>query len=114
MASTPISEEVCALLRELFDPEMTNTWGWGKTFQPTRLTVGPLGEDARAIVRCGALDVSYFGSASVVVDLVTGHVQCVAVDQKTPAERRWTLTPGASWWRRARACTTWPLTRHTS
>ena len=57
----------------------------GKDLQPTRLTVGRLGEDARAIVRCGALDVSYFGSASVVVDLVTGHVQCVAVDQKTPA-----------------------------
>ena len=114
MQSTPISEDVRTLVLELFDPEMTEVWGWGKTFQPTRLALGPLSEDVRAIVWCGALDVPYFGSATVAVDLVAETVQCWAVDQKTPAEKQWTLTPRDAWWRRARACTTWPIARRTS
>jgi len=31
MQKTPIHPEVQALLRELFDADMTRKWGWGET-----------------------------------------------------------------------------------
>jgi len=115
MSSSPIDEQVQALLLELFDTDMIEEWGWGQSFEPGRDTqTGLLSDEVIGLVLCGSLKIPYFGYSSVTVDLAAGTVICLAIDQKTPYEERWSLDPSPDWWERAKACPKWPVTKRTS
>jgi hypothetical protein len=93
------------LLLELFTDEMSSRWGWGKTLSPARGTKEVPAVD-RALVDAGGLDIPYF-CGWVTVNFKQSYVKCHAVDQKTPADEYWTLSPEKDWWKRARSCD-WP------
>jgi hypothetical protein len=109
MQKTPIHPEVQALLRELFDADMTRKWGWGETFEPSPLPRAPLDPAVLARVVCGGLRMPYFGYSHLTVDPVARKVHCFATDQKTPAREDWCLTADPGWWQRAMQCQSWPV-----
>lgn len=92
------------LLEELFDADMRERWGWRA---PTHLRGDALpSASSRVQIDVGGLDVPYFCGV-VIVDFGEGTVTCLGIDQKTPADERWSLHPDARWWQRARSMT-WP------
>ncbi|HAN30184.1 MAG TPA: hypothetical protein DCQ06_01170, partial [Myxococcales bacterium] len=98
------------LLRELFDDDMRERWGWGEHFEVGwRTEPGPLSVAKVGRVSCMALRVSFYMLSSVTVDLRARRVVCEAIDQKTPQDTVWTLHPSADWWRRAMQCPIWPV-----
>ncbi len=96
-----------AHLRSALPAELQQRWGWGRNLDPR--TRGPLqlpGPETRVSLADGGLDVPYH-NGYVDVDFAEQAVLLYAVDQKTPSEERWRLTPPEAWWRRARELR-WP------
>ena len=96
------------LIEELFEGDMRADWGWRAPRAEPRGTAlqAPIAT-SRIELDVGGLDVPYF-CGWITVDFGAREVRCLAVDQKTPADERWTLKPDAVWWVRAMSCV-WPL-----